>query len=328
MDSKSALTLKAGNTCGNWVRFALHHVLLLPGAVLLVTVAITTPAKTLELTLNKGVLPPLTPSEMVKMGSTEQAMSSPVKHLKEAASDLHSDSGFKDLVLQDARQYIDAQDLISSETKGRILRDLDEINTASPIANWPNDDAHTYRRVSEEERSTINYGFLQIWIMLALISSVAALLIGSSKEKVVPELKKEEPKHGTVGLNASFVKPKRPDRITGKSLSMAMVQAHYDAVYSGFLKSLDRAGYMLSDDAKAQDTLLPGSIFYEIAREVERARQDDLISLGHDVEAHISNHMVSGYSQRFLSQLIACCSKLGWKVVPRISLSGDVCEKP
>ncbi|MBB6117814.1 hypothetical protein F4826_004793 [Rahnella inusitata] len=326
MDAKSALNLKAGKKCGNWVRFAINHVLLAPGTVVLLTLTLTTPAKTLELTLNEGVLPSVTPSEMVKMGSIEQAMTSPVKLSKQTASDLNIDSGFKDLALQDARQYIDAQDLISAETKDPMLRYLDEINTASPIESLPNG-ANTYRHVYEEEKSTINYGFLQIWIMLALISSVVALLIRSSTEEVVPELKKEEPKRGPGDSNISFVKPKRPDRITGKSLSMAMVQAHYDAVYSGFLKSLERAGYMLSDDAKAQDTLLPGSIFYEIAREVERARQDDLISMGHDVEAHISSHMVSGYSQRFLSQLITSCSKLGWKVVPRISLSGDVCEK-
>lgn len=116
-----------------------------------------------------------------------------------------------------------------------------------------------------------------------------------------------------------------PAAITGKALHAQMNAAYFDTIYSAFLRSLQRAGYHLSDREPGVAPLLSGPTIDALAREVERARQEFLTVLGTDVEDDIAYQMQSGRAPKFLIHLIDSCERLGWKVVPAILLAEDEC---
>jgi hypothetical protein len=118
---------------------------------------------------------------------------------------------------------------------------------------------------------------------------------------------------------------KYPAAITGKALHAQMNADYFDAIYSAFLCSLQRAGYRLSDREPNVAPLLSGPTIDALALEVERARQEFLTLLGTVIEEDIAYQMNGGRAQKFLIQLIDSCEKLGWKVVPAIQLSEDEC---
>ena len=116
-----------------------------------------------------------------------------------------------------------------------------------------------------------------------------------------------------------------PVAITGQALHAQMNEAYFDAIYSAFLRSLQCAGYRLSDREPGVATLLSGPTIDALAREVERARQEFLTVLGTDIEDDIDYQMQSGRAPKFLIQLIDSCERLGWKVVPVIKEPEDEC---
>ncbi|UJD92759.1 hypothetical protein FS594_28975 (plasmid) [Rahnella aquatilis] len=118
---------------------------------------------------------------------------------------------------------------------------------------------------------------------------------------------------------------KYPSAITGKALHAQMNADYFDAIYSAFLRSLQRAGYRLSDREPGAAPLLSGPTIDALAREVERARQAFLTVLGTDIEDDIDYQMQSGRAPKFLIQLIDSCERLGWKVVPVIKEPEDEC---
>ena len=116
-----------------------------------------------------------------------------------------------------------------------------------------------------------------------------------------------------------------PSAITGKALQAQMNEAYFDAIFSAFLRSLQRAGYTLSDRETGIAPLLSGSTIDAMAREVERARQEFLTVLGSDIEDDICYQMQSGRAPKFLIQLIDSCERLGWKIVPAIRAPEEEC---
>lgn len=116
-----------------------------------------------------------------------------------------------------------------------------------------------------------------------------------------------------------------PDAITGKALFLQMNEAYFDAIFSAFLRSLQRAGYRLSDREPGIPPLLSGPTIDELAREVDRARQEFMTVLGTDIKDDVDYQMESGRAPKFLIQLIDSCERLGWKVVPAIQLPEDEC---
>ena len=116
-----------------------------------------------------------------------------------------------------------------------------------------------------------------------------------------------------------------PAPITGKAIFLQMNEAYFDAIFSAFLRSLQRAGYRLSDREPGIPPLLSGPTIDALAREVERERQAFLTVLGTDVEDDIDYQVESGRAPKFLIQLIDSCERLGWKVVPAIQLPEDEC---
>ena len=116
-----------------------------------------------------------------------------------------------------------------------------------------------------------------------------------------------------------------PSAITGKALQAQMNEAYFDAIFSAFLRSLQRAGYTLSDREMGVAPLLSGSTIDAMAREVERARQEFLTVLGSDIEDDIDYQMQSGRAPKFLIQLIDSCERLGWKVMPVVREPEDEC---
>lgn len=118
---------------------------------------------------------------------------------------------------------------------------------------------------------------------------------------------------------------KYPAPITGRALHAQMNAAYFDAIYSAFLRSLQRAGYRLSDREPGIPPLLSGPTIDALAREVDRARQEFMTVLGTDIKDDVDYHMESGRAPKFLIQLIDSCERLGWKVVPAIQLPEDEC---
>lgn len=116
-----------------------------------------------------------------------------------------------------------------------------------------------------------------------------------------------------------------PAAITGKALHTQMNEAYFDAIFSAFLRSLQRAGYTLSDRETSVAPLLSGSTIDAMAREVERARQEFLTVLGSDIKADIDYQMQSGRAPKFLIQLIDSCERLGWKVIPVVREPEEEC---
>ncbi|WP_250981448.1 hypothetical protein [Rahnella sp. CG8] len=116
-----------------------------------------------------------------------------------------------------------------------------------------------------------------------------------------------------------------PAAITGKALHAQMNEAYFDAIFSAFLRSLQRAGYTLSDRETGIAPLLSGSTIDAMAREVERARQEFLTVLGSNIEDDICFQMQSGRAPKFLIQLIDSCERLGWKVMPVVREPEDEC---
>ncbi|QQN37467.1 hypothetical protein JHW33_22500 (plasmid) [Rahnella aceris] len=116
-----------------------------------------------------------------------------------------------------------------------------------------------------------------------------------------------------------------PAAITGKALHAQMNEAYFDAIFSAFLRSLQRAGYTLSDRETGVAPLLSGSTLDAMAREVERARQEFLTVLGSNIEDDICFQMQSGRAPKFLIQLIDSCERLGWKVMPVVREPEDEC---
>lgn len=116
-----------------------------------------------------------------------------------------------------------------------------------------------------------------------------------------------------------------PAVITGKALFLQMNEEYFDAIFSGFVRSLLRAGYTLSDSETAQARLLSAATLDALAKEVERVRQDYLTLLGTDIEEDISYCMKAGRAQKFLIQLIASCERLGWKVMPVVREPEEEC---
>ena len=116
-----------------------------------------------------------------------------------------------------------------------------------------------------------------------------------------------------------------PSAITGKALQAQMNEAYFDAIFSAFLRSLQRAGYTLSDRETGIAPLLSGSTIDAMAREVERARQEFLTVLGSNIEDDICFQMQSGRAPKFLIQLIDSCERLGWKVMPVVREPEDEC---
>lgn len=118
---------------------------------------------------------------------------------------------------------------------------------------------------------------------------------------------------------------KYPAPITGATLHLQMNEALFDAIFFTFQRSLQRAGYTLSNREMGVAPLLSGSTIDAMAREVERARQEFLTVLGSDIEADIDYQMQSGRAPKFLIQLIGSCERLGWKVIPVIRAPEDEC---
>lgn len=116
-----------------------------------------------------------------------------------------------------------------------------------------------------------------------------------------------------------------PAVITGKALHLQMNEAYFDAIFSGFVRGLLRAGYTLSDREVAPAPLLPGGTLDALAKEVERARQEFLTVLGTDIEYDITYQMQSGRAPKFLIQLVDSCERLGWKIVPAIRAPEEEC---
>lgn len=119
---------------------------------------------------------------------------------------------------------------------------------------------------------------------------------------------------------------KYPAAITGISLYLQMNESFYDAILAAFLRSLQQAGYKLSDRHVAVAPLLSGSTIDALAWEVERARQEFLTVLGTGIENNIRYEMQSGRAPKFLIQLIDSCERLGWKVVPVVEESEGECK--
>lgn len=118
---------------------------------------------------------------------------------------------------------------------------------------------------------------------------------------------------------------KYPSPITGKALHVQMNEAYFDAIFSAFLRSLQRAGYTLSERETGVAPLLSGSTIDAMAREVESARQEFVTVLGSDIKADIDYQMQSGRAPKFLIQLIDSCERLGWKVMPVVREPEDEC---
>ncbi|RBQ33719.1 hypothetical protein C2125_13755 [Rahnella aquatilis] len=118
-----------------------------------------------------------------------------------------------------------------------------------------------------------------------------------------------------------------PAAITGKALFLQMNEDYFDAIFSGFLRSLQHAGFTLSDREVGPPSLylLTEVTLDRLARDVERARQEYMTLPGTDVEADIGYQMQSGRARMFLFQLIGSCETLGWKVAPLIRQPEDEC---
>ena len=117
--------------------------------------------------------------------------------------------------------------------------------------------------------------------------------------------------------------------VTGKALFLQMNEEYFDAIFSAFLRSLQRAGFTLSDREVGPPSLylLTEVTLDMLARDVYRARQEYMTLAGTDVEADIGYQIQSGRALMFLIQLIGSCERLGWKVMPvvRVREPEDEC---
>lgn len=115
--------------------------------------------------------------------------------------------------------------------------------------------------------------------------------------------------------------------VTGKALFLQMNEEYFDAIFSAFLRSLQRASFTLSDREVGPPSLylLTEVTLDRLARDVERARQEYMTLPDTDIEADIGYQMQSGRARMFLFQLIGSCETLGWKVAPLIRQPEDEC---
>lgn len=163
-------------------------------------------------------------------------------------------------------------------------------------------------------------------VLCVLFSLFLLFAYLASPRRLAPTLKnahRQEDAPRTEGNTSMLFK--HPDAITGKALHAQMNEAYFDAIFAALLRSLQRAGYALSNRDVAAVPLLSGGTVNALAREVERARLEFLTLLGTDIEDDIDLQMKGGRSQAFLIKLICSCERLGWKVVPLIKEPEDEC---
>ena len=169
----------------------------------------------------------------------------------------------------------------------------------------------------------IRYLDLMISIMVCLLA-----LIFFSCQWFVNKAKTQRDKQRLDALAAErnrAVQHRYPAVITGKALFLQVNEEYFDAILSGFVRSLLRAGYTLSDREVAPSLLLPKATLDVLAREGDRVRQEYLRGLGEDIEDDIRYHMESGRAQTFLMQMIGSCERLGWKVIPVVREPEEEC---
>ncbi|MFD3232083.1 hypothetical protein [Rahnella aceris] len=159
-----------------------------------------------------------------------------------------------------------------------------------------------------------------IFILLAVVITIYFRL----RDKA--ETQRDKPLHDArVDDETRSTRHRYTAPITGKTLFLQMNEAYFDAIFSAFLRSLQRAGYTLSDRETGVAPLLSGSTIDAMAREVERARQEFLTVLGSNIEDDICFQMQSGRAPKFLIQLIDSCERLGWKVMPVVREPEEEC---